>query len=105
MESVLDSTKEIIEILKETKTDDKSLVSIPDVKSLLSLPTSLRKTMLALYKMGEATAPHLSRETGRLRPIESSSLNQLERMGYVRKFRKGRKVYFTVRQPIGDFGL
>ena len=38
----------------------------------------------------------LARETGRLRAVESSSANQLVRMGYLSKKREGRDVYFFI---------
>jgi hypothetical protein len=68
----------------------------PDALALISLPAHLRKTVLALYKVDEATADELSKETKRLRAVESASANQLVRMGYVKKKQKGRKVYFYV---------
>jgi predicted transcriptional regulator len=51
---------------------------------------------MVLYKMEKATADDLSRETKRLRAVESASANQLVRMGYVKKKREGREVYFYI---------
>jgi hypothetical protein len=68
----------------------------PDALALISLPAHLRKTVLALYKVDEATADELSNETKRLRAVESASANQLVRMGYIKKRQKGRKVYFYI---------
>ena len=68
----------------------------PDAMTLLFLPRSLRKTVMALYKLKEATAEDLARETKRLRAVESASANQLVRMGYLKKKREGRKVYFYI---------
>jgi len=67
-----------------------------DVTTLLSLPDHLRKSALALSTLKEATATDLSRETGRVRAVESDYLNQLVSMGLVKKKRKGRDVYFYV---------
>ena len=67
-----------------------------DVMSLLSLPMSLRKTAMVLYKLEKATAKDLAKETNRLRAVESASANQLTRMGYVKKKREGRNVYFYI---------
>ena len=67
-----------------------------DVTALLSLPASLRKTVLALYKLREATAEDLSNETKRQRAVESYCANQLTRLGYLKKKRVGRKVYFYI---------
>lgn len=72
----------------------------PDAMSLLSLPMSLRKTVMVLYKLEKATAEDLARETKRLRAVESASANQLVRMGYLKKKREGREVYFYVESPI-----
>ena len=76
-------------------------VSVPensplDVTTLLSLPDHLRKSALALATLGEGTATDLSKETGRVRAVESDYLNQLVSMGLVKKKRKGRDVYFYV---------
>jgi len=67
-----------------------------DVTTLLSLPDHLRKSALALATLREATATDLSKETGRVRAVESDYLNQLVSMGLVKKKRKGRDVYFYV---------
>ena len=67
-----------------------------DVTTLLSLPDHLRKSALALSTLREATATDLSRETNRVRAVESDYLNQLVSMGLVKKKRKGRDVYFYV---------
>lgn len=57
--------------------------------------------MLAMYKLGEATAEDLSDETSRLRAVESACANQLTRMGYLKKKRIGRKVYFQIQESLG----
>jgi hypothetical protein len=69
---------------------------VPDTISLLSLPMSLRKTIMVLYKLEKATAEGLAKETGRLRAVESSAANQLVRMGYLSKKREGRDVVFFI---------
>jgi predicted transcriptional regulator len=70
----------------------------PDAMSLLSLPMSLRKTVMVLYKLEKATAEDIAKETKRQRAVESSSANQLVRLGYLNKKREGRDVYFYI-QP------
>ena len=72
----------------------------PDVMTLLSLPMSLRKTAIVLYKLDKATAEDLAKETRRLRAVESASANQLVRMGYIKKKREGREVYFYIESPM-----
>jgi len=68
----------------------------PNSLSLLSLPASLRKTVMVLYKLENATAEDLAKETGRLRAVESGAANQLVRLGYLGKKREGRDVYFFI---------
>jgi len=68
-----------------------------DVMTLLSLPDNLRKTAMIMCKLTEATANDVAKESGRRRAVESDLLNQLTRMGYLDKKRKGRKAYFTLR--------
>jgi hypothetical protein len=72
----------------------------PDAMSLLSLPMSLRKTVMVLYKLEKATAEDLAKETGRLRAVESAAANQLVRMGVLSKKREGRDVYFYIETPL-----
>jgi len=72
----------------------------PDAMSLLSLPMSLRKTVMVLYKLEKATAKNLAKETQRLRAVESAAANQLVRMGYLKKKREGREVYFYIETPV-----
>ena len=67
-----------------------------DVTTLLSLPDHLRKSALALSSLGEGTATDLSKETSRVRAVESDYLNQLVSMGLIKKKRKGRDVYFYI---------
>jgi DNA-binding IclR family transcriptional regulator len=51
---------------------------------------------MTIIKLGKAMAENVAKETGRARAIESAYLNQLVRMGYVKKGREGRRVYFSV---------
>ncbi len=67
-----------------------------DVMTLLSLPDHLRKTAVAICKIGHATAEEVAEQTKRARAVESGYLNQLVLMGYLKKERKGRKAYFYV---------
>ncbi len=67
-----------------------------DVMTLLSLPDHLRKTATVTSKLGRATADDISDDTSRARAVESGYLNQLVRMGYLKKERDGRKVLFSV---------
>jgi hypothetical protein len=74
----------------------KSENNVLDVMTLLSLPDHLRKTALAVCKLGKASAQDVARETKRARAGESSYLNQLVSLGYLKKERKGHVVYYRV---------
>jgi DNA-binding transcriptional ArsR family regulator len=67
-----------------------------DIVTLLSLPDHLRKSAMTIMRLGRAMAEDVARETGRARAIESAYLNQLARMGHVKKEKEGRRVYFSV---------
>lgn len=72
-----------------------------EISDLLQLPDHLRETLIGLSEMSEATAGEVAEKTGRVRNIESVYLNQLERMGLVEKYRKGRRIYFRARSVGG----
>lgn len=69
---------------------------------LVSFPTSLpvsrsiEMTLRVVRKFGEVTAGQVSATTGRSRSIESWNLNELYRMGYVKKRRERGKMYFFI---------
>ena len=67
-----------------------------DVMTLLSLPDHLRKTATVASKLGRVTADDIAGTTNRARAVESGYLNQLVRMGYLKKERRGREVLFSV---------
>jgi len=67
-----------------------------DIGTLLSFPDHLRKSAMTIMNLSQAMAEDVAKETGRTRAIESAYLNQLVRMGYVKKERKGRRVYFSI---------
>lgn len=88
-----------IELQKSEQKPENMLQGLPetlDVMTLLSLPDHLRKTAIALCKLGEATADEVAENTKRARAVESGYLNQLVLMGYLKKERRGRKTYFYV---------
>ena len=73
-----------------------------DVMTLLSLPDHLRKSALAVIKFGDSIAEDVAVQTERSRAIESAYLNQLVRMGYLRRKRAGKRVYFSVGATTGS---
>jgi len=80
--------------------DTQALDNLPiPVIKLLSLPNHLRKTVMALLKLGaHSSAEDIAAVTKRARALESNYLNQLEHFGYVKKKRESRKAFFTAVQ-------
>jgi hypothetical protein len=97
---MLKAQEELLRMVSDKSRPGEELKLEPDAMSLLSLPMSLRKTVVVLYKLEKATAEDLARETRRLRPVESAYANQLVRMGYLSKKREGREVYFYIESPM-----
>lgn len=93
---MLKAQEEFLQRTSKQNHTDKPFKLEPDMMTLFSLPSALRKTVIALYTLGEATAEDLAQETKRLRAVESSAANQLVRMGFLTKRREGRKVYFFI---------
>lgn len=97
---MLKTQKELLRVNLNKTLSETPFRLEPDAMTLLSLPMSLRKTVMALYKLEKATAEEIAKETNRLRAVESSSANQLVRMGYLKKIREGRDVYFYIEPPL-----
>ena len=95
-EKIIEMQHEMLQDLTSKKPKKKDVKLEPDTIALLTLPAALRKTIMALYKMDQATADDLANETKRLRAVESAVANELVRMGYIKKKRDGRKVYFYI---------
>ena len=97
----LERLNEKFEVLIGLQTQGRKDVQPPleaqlNVMTLLSMPDHLRKTAMTLCRLGRATAEDVAQQTRRARAVESAYLNQLVIMGYLKKERKGRKVYFYV---------
>jgi transposase-like protein len=89
--------KEIWKKLREVIPPvDEFHFEVLDVMTLLSLPDHLRKTATIASRFGRTTAEEIAKATNRARAVESSYLNQLVRMGYLKKERSGRRVFFSV---------
>ena len=80
-------------MLKERVLEEKMPL---DAVTLLSLPDQLRKTVLAILKLGRATTAGVARETGRKQVVESMCIKQLVEMGYLKKEKQGQDDYFYV---------
>ncbi len=106
--SKLDRIVELLEAIRKglplsyrkvAEVEDALSTGIIDAVTLLSVPDHLRRTLVALAKLGgEATSEDVANATGRARAVESAYLNQLATLGYVIKERRGRKVYFIIPQ-------
>ena len=96
LERLNEKIEVMIELQKhEHKDMQQPLQDTPlDVMTLLSMPDHLRKTAMTVCRSGRSTADEVSQQTSRARAVESSYLNQLVLMGYLKKERKGRKAYF-----------
>ena len=83
-------------ISKTSPEYDKESTSSVNVDDLLSLPSSLQKTLVTIEELKEATASDVAEITERSRSVETIYLNQLDRMGLLTRQRKGHRVYFKV---------
>jgi len=97
LEKLNEKMEVMIELQKHGRKEPELLQDAPlDVMTLLSMPDHLRKTAMAVCRLGRATAEEIAEQTRRARAVESAYLNQLVVMGYLKKERKGRKAYFFV---------
>jgi len=98
----LERLNEKIEVMIELQKHGRKNLEQPiadaplDVMTLLSMPDHLRKTAMAVCRLGRATAEEIAQQTHRARAVESAYVNQLVIMGHMKKERKGRKAYFYV---------
>ena len=98
LEKLNEKMEVMIELQKHNKKDIEPLLTDAplDVMTLLSMPDHLRKTAMAVCRLGRATADEIAQQTHRARAVESAYLNQLVIMGHLKKERTGRKAYFFV---------
>ncbi len=96
-ERILEINETILQRMPTGLQGKKGKIEIqPDSMALLSLPAALRKTALVLYKLEQATADDLAKETNRMRAVESAAANELARLGFFKKKRVGHEVYFYI---------
>ncbi|MFW6117302.1 MAG: transcriptional regulator [Thermoproteota archaeon] len=97
LEKLNEKMKVMIELQKRGKQSTPDLPDVPlDVMTLLSMPDHLRKTAMAVCRMGRVTAQDVADHTQRARAVESGYLNQLVVMGHLQKERVGRRAFFYV---------
>jgi hypothetical protein len=96
-----DKTKTGINRQIEKRQEAIKLFHALDIATLLTFPDHLRKSAMAIFKLGRASAKDVAKETGRARAIESAYLNQLARMRYLKKEKTGcRRVFRWHRQKL-----
>ncbi len=101
LETISKKIDRLIEVQRSSGKVAQAAVTVPeglplDATTLLSLPDHLRKSAIALATLGEGTATDISKETARVRAVESDYLNQLVSKGLIKKKRKARDVYFYI---------
>jgi len=80
-----------LELSSSSQIDDKMAV-------FLNVPDSIRKSLFAVSKLESCTADEVSSiTTGRHRSIENKYLNELYRAGWLERNRKGKKIYYSMR--------
>lgn len=105
MKKIEEDVEEIIHILNLETAKTEAQGFKPSI--LLDFPDHLRKTIKTLLELGVASAKEVSEKTGRSRSLESTYLNNLVTMGYVKKERKGQIIYYQIkfdqaRKVLGD---
>src|SRR4030042_963073 len=68
----------MIELQKHGRKDlEQTIADAPlDVMTLLSMPDHLRKTAMAVCRLGRATADEIAQQNHRAREVDSAALNQ-----------------------------
>ena len=64
--------------------------------AVLAITYTMRKSLFAVVKLGKCTIDDVSIITGRHRSVENRYLNELVRIGWLGKERKGKKIYYYV---------
>jgi len=99
LRSLLQSSEEDSKLIKAMmealKRMEEKLDQILAPTRALMLPNHLRPTMMVVQQLGEVTARQVSEKTKRTRATMSNYLNQLVRMGYLKKWKVGKVAYFS----------
>ena len=70
--------------------------------AVLAITYTMRKSLFAVVKLGKCTIDDVSIFTGRHRSVENRYLNELVRIGWLGKERKGKKIYFSAKKAVRD---
>jgi DNA-binding transcriptional ArsR family regulator len=89
----LESRVAEVELRSSPPVDDKMAM-------LLTVPDSIRKSLLAVSTLGSSTADEVSEITGRHRSIENKYLNELYRSGWLKRDRKGKKIFYSLKKRL-----
>lgn len=92
--------KDILDLLmgaKKPQGDDPKSDKKPlDAIAILTLPSNLRKTAVAIHRVVRATAKMISEYTGQDKKVEYANLKQLEAMGYLQVKKNTNVVFFEI---------
>jgi DNA-binding transcriptional ArsR family regulator len=82
-----------VEIRYSPPVDDKMAM-------FLTVPDSIRKSLIAVSTLGSCNADEVSEITGRHRSIENKYLNELYRSGWLKRDRKGKKIFYSLKKKL-----
>ncbi|WP_333787193.1 hypothetical protein [Methanomethylovorans sp.] len=84
-----------------TEVEMRSSPPIDDKMALfLTVPDSIRKSLFAVSSLVSCTADEVSEITGRHRSIENKYLNELHRSGWLKRDRKGKKIFYSLKKKL-----
>lgn len=89
----LESRVAEVEIRSSPPVDDKMAM-------FLTVPDSIRKSLIAVSTLGSGNADEVSEITGRHRSIENKYLNELYRAGWLKRDRKGKKIFYSLKKKL-----
>ncbi len=89
----LESRVAEVEIRYSPPVDDKMAM-------FLTVPDSIRKSLIAVSTLGSCNADEVSEITGRHRSIENKYLNELYRSGWLKRDRKGKKIFYSLKKKL-----
>ena len=73
--------------------------------AFLAITDTMRKSLFAVAKLGKCTIDDVSIITRRHRSVENRYLNELVRIGWLGKERKGKKIYYSVKKAAKDLKI
>lgn len=95
LQSSKDTSSSIKEAVEQLKRIEGKLDQILVPARVIRLSEHLRPAMMTVQDLGEATADQVAERTGRARGTESGCLNELVRLGLLKKRKVGRIAYFS----------